>query len=85
MAARNFLIYIICSLVVVGIGIYLTLTQQNTEFATSAENFPNSGYQLVPGWHVIIMGVVMLLAGLVPKVIMARKDKKSSQSELNNE
>ena len=74
MAGKYFRLFILCSLIVIGIGIYISIVHQTPEFPISSENPVE--YHKVKGWHIIIIGIVMLLFGIVLKKINSdQKDK----------
>lgn len=81
MAGRHFRLFILCSIIVIGIGIYISIAKETTKFPVSPDNPVE--YHDVKGWHIIVIGLVMLLLGLVLKKVATNRSDKNSLGNLN--
>jgi uncharacterized membrane protein len=73
MTKRPFLVFVICGVIVIAMGIYFHFTKENQVFRIEGDG--PLEYRLYKGWQIILMGLIMLMIGFVLNYFQNRKIK----------
>jgi hypothetical protein len=82
MAKTYFRLFILLSLIVTAIGVYISISRQTVKYPVNPE-YPVE-YHDVKGWHIAVSGLIMLLIGLLLKKASSNKNVMNSTENINN-
>jgi hypothetical protein len=82
MIKHTFRYFVICSFVIIGIGLFLQLSNQKIFFYKDPDSL--SEYHFIKGWYIILIGGFMLVFGLILKWISKKEDNLYNESEKNS-